>query len=124
MKGYFIYYNKTSALLQASMMAGAILAGASEEDVKKVEEIAGDVGIAFQIRDDILDVTSTTEVLGKPVGSDEKNEKVTYLTFAGLENATKDVTRYSEAAIEKLNSFPQKNDFLNDLITYMIDREK
>ena len=121
---YFIYYNKTSALLQASMMAGAILAGASEEDVKKVEDIAGDVGIAFQIRDDILDVTSTTEVLGKPVGSDEKNEKVTYLTFAGLENATKDVTRYSEAAIEKLNSFPQKNDFLNDLITYMIDREK
>ena len=121
---YFIYYNKTSALLQASMMAGAILAGASEEDVKKVEEIAGDVGIAFQIRDDILDVTSTTEVLGKPVGSDEKNEKVTYLTFAGLENATKDVTRYSVAALEKLNSFPQKNDFLNDLITFMIDREK
>lgn len=121
---YFIYYNKTSALLQASMMAGAILAGASDEDVKKVETIAGDVGIAFQIRDDILDVTSTTEVLGKPVGSDEKNEKVTYLSFAGLEKASEDVARYSETAIEGLSSFPQKNDFLNDLITFMIDREK
>lgn len=106
------------------MMAGAILAGASDEDVRKVEIIAGDVGIAFQIRDDILDVTSTTEVLGKPVGSDEKNEKVTYLSFAGLEKATEDVARYSEAAIEGLDSFPQKNDFLNELITFMIDREK
>lgn len=121
---YFIYYNKTSALLQASMMAGAILAGASEDAVGNVEKIAGDVGIAFQIRDDILDVTSTTEVLGKPVGSDEKNEKVTYLTFAGLEKATADVAFYSESALEKLHSFAQKNDFLDDLITYMIDREK
>ncbi len=121
---YFIYYNKTSALLQAAMMAGAVLAGATEDAVKEVEQIAGEVGIAFQIRDDILDVTSTTEVLGKPVGSDEKNEKVTYLTFAGLEKAKEDVEKYSRSAIDRLNAFEQKNPFLNDLITYMIDREK
>ncbi len=120
----FIYYNKTSALLQAAMMAGAILAGAPEDAVQAVSDIAGDVGIAFQIRDDILDVTSTTEVLGKPVGSDEKNEKTTYLTFAGMEQAIADVERYSNAAIERLKSLPQKNDFLEDLIRYLIDRNK
>ena len=121
---FFIYYNKTSALLQAAMMAGAILAGASEREIAAVAEIAGNVGIAFQIRDDILDVTSTTEVLGKPVGSDEKNEKTTYLTFVGMEKAKADVARYSNAALDGLTNLPQKNDFLDDLIRYLIDREK
>lgn len=120
----FIYSNKTSALLEASMMAGAILAGASGQEVKDVEKIAGDVGIAFQIRDDILDVTSTTEVLGKPVGSDEKNEKVTYLSFAGLEKAKEDVEKYSNAAIERLDSLRVSNPFLRELIISLIDREK
>ena len=120
---YYIYYNKTSALLQASMMAGAILAGASEEDVKTIEEIAGNVGIAFQIRDDILDVTSTTEILGKPVGSDEKNEKVTWLSFAGMEQAKADVETYTKDAVDRLDRLEKKNLFLNDLIYYLIDRE-
>ena len=121
---FFIYYNKTAALLQASVMAGAILAGADEREVSEMEQIAGDVGIAFQIRDDILDVTSTTEVLGKPVGSDERNEKTTYITFAGLEQAKADVERYSHAAIERLDHMEHKNAFLKDLIVSMINREK
>ena len=80
----FIYKLKTGALLEASMMAGAILAGASEEEVRTVEQIASDVGLAFQIRDDILDVTSTLEMLGKPIRSDDRNEKTTYVTIRGL----------------------------------------
>lgn len=120
---YFIYLNKTSALLQASVMAGAILAGASEDEVRAMEEIAGNVGIAFQVRDDILDVTSTTEILGKPVGSDEKNEKATWLSFVGMEQAEQDVLDYSNKAIEGLDQLAYKNDFLRDLILYLIHRE-
>lgn len=121
---FFIYYNKTSALLQAAVMAGAILAGASEEEVQIMEEIAGDVGVAFQIRDDILDVTSTTEILGKPVGSDEKNEKATWITFKGLTEAEADVRSYSESALRRLKMLRRENAFLNDLILYLIEREK
>ena len=77
----FIYELKTGALLEASMMVGAVLAGASDEEVEAVEKIASDVGLAFQIRDDILDVTSTLETLGKPIHSDDKNEKTTYVTI-------------------------------------------
>ena len=82
----FIYRLKTSALIESSMMIGAVLAGADTEDVEKMEQIARRIGLAFQIQDDILDVTSTTEVLGKPVHSDEKNEKTTYVTWKGLED--------------------------------------
>ena len=80
----FIYELKTAALLEASFMIGGILAKASDEDVARLEEVAKNVGIAFQIQDDILDITSTTEVLGKPVNSDEKNEKTTYPSFMAL----------------------------------------
>ena len=83
----FIYRLKTGALIEASVMIGAVLAGAKEEEIGKMEEIAGKIGLAFQIQDDILDVTSTTEILGKPVHSDEKNEKTTYVTWKGLEKA-------------------------------------
>ena len=76
----FIYRLKTGALLEASMMIGAVLAGATVEEIKEVETMASEVGLAFQIQDDILDVTSTQEELGKPVLSDEKNEKTTYVT--------------------------------------------
>ncbi len=85
-----IYKLKTSALIEASMMIGAILGGVSEEEVKKVEKIAEYVGKAFQIQDDILDVESTAEVLGKPIRSDEKNDKTTYVTLLGLEGAKKE----------------------------------
>ena len=87
----FIYRLKTSALIEASMMVGAALAGASEAEIKVIEDSARDIGLAFQIRDDILDVTSTTDELGKPVFSDEKNDKTTYVTIEGIEKAKSDV---------------------------------
>ena len=85
----YIYENKTSALIEASMMVGAALAGASDEKIRGMEQVASKVGLAFQIQDDILDVTSTTEELGKPVHSDEKNQKITYVTLYGIEQAAK-----------------------------------
>ena len=120
----FIHENKTAALIQSSMMIGAILAGASKEAVKAVEKIAYNVGIAFQIQDDILDITSSLEVLGKMTGSDEKNNKVTYVTLNGMEKSKEDVEKLSKEAINLLNSFEHKNEFLNQLIEELITREK
>lgn len=120
----FIYELKTGALIKASMMIGAVLAGASDADISKVEQIASDVGLAFQIQDDILDVTSTTEELGKPVKSDEKNEKTTYVTLRGLEQSEKDVTRISGEAIRLLDEIDEKNPFLELLIRELIHRKK
>lgn len=120
----FIYRLKTAALLESSMMIGAILAGATEEQVATIEQIARKVGLAFQIQDDVLDVTSSLEVLGKPIGSDEKNNKVTYVTFEGLEKSKADVAMLSNEAIELLMELPQKDDFLHQLILYLIHREK
>jgi geranylgeranyl diphosphate synthase type II len=120
----FIYRLKTGALIEASMMIGAILAGASESQVEQVRSAAADIGLAFQIQDDILDVTSTTEVLGKPVFSDEKNNKTTYVTFEGLEASAKDVERLSKHAIETINCFSGEKEFLVELIQYLIHREK
>ena len=99
----FIYRLKTGALIESSMMIGAILAGASSDEVSRVEQIAAKLGLAFQIQDDVLDVTSTLEVLGKPVGSDEKNNKATYVTFEGLDKAVSDVERISKEAEEQLD---------------------
>ena len=118
----YIYENKTSALIEASLMVGAILAGATEEENAQMEQIGSKVGLAFQIRDDILDVTSTEEELGKPIHSDEKNQKQTYVTLRGLEGAAKDVERISEEALELLDTFPQKNEFLRELIGYLVNR--
>lgn len=120
----FIYRLKTGALIEASMMIGAILAGASESQVEQVRGAAADIGLAFQIQDDILDVTSTTEVLGKPVFSDEKNNKTTYVTFEGLEASAEDVARLSQRAIETVNGFCGEKEFLVELIQYLIHREK
>lgn len=120
----FIHQKKTGALIEASMMIGAVLAGANEEDVKKVEGAAADIGLAFQIQDDILDMTSTTEILGKPVLSDEKNNKTTYVTFAGLEASKKDVEDLSNRAIATINSFPGEKEFLVELVKSLIHREK
>ena len=120
----FIYELKTGALIESSMMIGAILAGVSDEDVKKVERIASNVGFAFQVQDDILDVTSTREVLGKPVHSDEKNEKSTYVTLAGLEEAGKLVETASMEAVRLLGELPGENGYLAWLIEKLIHREK
>ena len=105
------------------MMIGAVLAGADAEQVKIVESIAADVGLAFQIQDDILDVTSTAEVLGKPVLSDEKNEKTTYVTLEGLEKATADVKVISDRACETLSALPGEKEFLSQLIEMLVHRE-
>jgi geranylgeranyl diphosphate synthase type II len=120
----FIYDLKTGALIESSMMTGAVLAGASDEEVKKVELIAKKVGLAFQIQDDILDVTSTAEVLGKPIHSDEKNEKTTYVTLFGIKEAEKIVEKESGEAIELLKSLPGKNNYLEWLLNELIHREK
>lgn len=120
----FIYRLKTSALIESSMMIGALLAGASKEEVDKIRRTAQDVGLAFQIQDDILDVTSTLEVLGKPIHSDEKNEKTTYVTLEGLKQAKQDVEEISKRALATLASLGRENPFLEELITMLITREK
>lgn len=120
----FIHENKTAALIQAAMMIGAILAGAGEEAVSAMEKAAYNIGIAFQIQDDILDVTSTTEVLGKPVGSDEKNNKLTYVTLHGLEESKEEVEKLSAEALSILKSFDKRNVFLEELVESLITREK
>ena len=120
----YIYRNKTSALIEASMMTGAILAGADEQQVAVLEEAAGNIGLAFQIQDDILDVTSTDEELGKPVHSDEKNNKVTYVTLFGIEEASRQVELLSEKAIKLLKSLNKNNEFLYLLIEKLINRRK
>ena len=102
----FIYDLKTGALIEASMLIGAVLAGASEKEQQVILQVAKDVGLAFQIQDDILDVTSDMETLGKPIGSDEKNHKTTYVTIRGLAQAQKE------------------NVVLNELIRYLIHRKK
>lgn len=119
-----IYELKTSALIEASMMIGAILGGASEEEVKTVEMIAKQVGIAFQIQDDILDVTGTAETLGKPLHSDEKNEKTTYVTLMGLEEAKKNVDERSRKAIELLKRLPGENPYLTELLMQLVHRDR
>ena len=120
----FIYRLKTGALIESSMMIGAILAGASSDEVSRVEQIAAKLGLAFQIQDDVLDVTSTLEVLGKPVGGDEKNNKATYVTFEGLDKAVSDVERISKEAEEQLDDLGYDDAFLKELFEYLIHREK
>lgn len=120
----FIYALKTGALLESSMMIGATLAGADDESIALIEKVASKVGLAFQVQDDILDVTSTAEVLGKSIHSDEKNEKTTYVTLLGIEQAEKIVEQESVEAIELLKSLPVRNDYLEWLLTQLIHRKK
>lgn len=124
----FIYRLKTGALIEASMMMGAILAGASKEVVDAFERIASDVGLAFQIQDDILDVTGTEEEIGKPCFSDDKNEKTTYVTLEGLENAMAESERLSNEAVSIIHEMKEKNliqntDFFIGLIQMLINRK-
>ncbi len=120
----FIYQLKTGALLEASMMIGAILAGATLSEQKQVEQAAGELGLAFQIQDDLLDVTSTTEELGKPVGSDEKNHKTTWVTLFGVEEAKQEVERLSRLSVERMDALVVKNEFLTSLMLELIHRKK
>ena len=120
----FIYRLNTGALIVSSMMIGAVLAGAGAEDTEKMGQIARGIGLAFQIQDDILDVTSTTEVLGKPVHSDEKNEKTTYVTWKGLEGSRQEVARMTEEAVRTLRTIQPDGGFLEELLKSLVYREK
>lgn len=118
-----IYVLKTAALMEGAMMIGGILGGATDEEVKTLEDIARKVGVAFQIQDDILDVTSTLEVLGKSIHSDEKNQKTTYVTLKGLEEAGEDVKSLSNQAIHQLRGLGKDASFLEELLLYLIYRK-
>jgi len=120
----FIHENKTAALIESSLMIGAVLGGASDAETRRLMEIGSAIGIAFQIRDDILDVEGTFEELGKPIGSDEENDKVTYVTLFGMEKAKKDVAEYSKEALEGLKEFPNRNEFLEWLVEGLVNRNK
>ena len=120
----FIHEHKTAALIQCAMMIGAILAGADNEQTAALEKCAYNIGVAFQIQDDILDVVGSSEVLGKPVGSYEKNNKITYVTIYGLDKSKEQVEELSNEAIRILQSFPKRNLFLEKLVEQLIYREK
>lgn len=120
----YIYENKTGALIEASMMIGAILGGATDEEVTKIERLASLVGKAFQIQDDILDIEGNEAELGKPLHSDEENGKVTYVTLHGLLQAKEDAKVLSEEAVAILDAFPQQNTFLHELILSLVNRRK
>lgn len=120
----YLYEKKTGELLRASMVVGAILAGADKADVDIIEKVATNVGIAFQIQDDILDVIGTEEELGKPIGSDERNNKSTYVAHVGLEGSKEEVKRLTNEAIELLNEIDGKNEFLEEFLTFLINRKK
>ena len=120
----FIHENKTAALIQSALMIGAVLAGAEQSEVDAMEKIGYNIGVAFQIQDDILDVTGTTEELGKPIGSDEKNNKATYVTLAGVEEAARQVELLSKEAVSLLREIPGEHEFLDELIMSLIHRKK
>lgn len=120
----YVYVNKTSALLESCFMIGGILAGCSREQVEILEKSARNLGVAFQIQDDILDVVGDAKTLGKPVGSDARNEKTTYVSMYGLEEARKKVSEYTEESIVLLRNFDGEKTFLMELMTWMIQRDK
>lgn len=120
----FIYRLKTSALIESSMMIGAILAQASDDEVSKIELVANKVGIAFQIQDDILDIEGDEEVFGKPIGSDEKNGKVTMAGKLGLTKAHEEVRKLTEEAVTILDSLGRDDEFVKELLLSLINRKK
>ena len=118
----FVHEHKTAALIQASMMIGAILAGAGKESIEAVEKCAYNIGIAFQIQDDILDIVGDSKELGKMVGSDAQNNKQTYVTINGLEESLQEVEALSREAVDIINDFPGEHEFLEQLILQLIHR--
>ncbi len=120
----FIHEHKTAALIQASMMVGAVLAGAKETELAAIEKCAYNIGIAFQIQDDILDIIGDSAELGKQVGSDAQNHKQTYVTINGLEKSNADVEELSQEALLILTGLGKENDFLEELVTNLVHRRK
>lgn len=117
-----MYIKKTSCLLEAAAMCGAVLAGADEETVKKAEEYAENLGLAFQITDDILDCTADEKTLGKPIGSDKKNGKTTFVTLLGLDGAKQKAALLTKKAEDILNGFSGDTSYLKELTEYLLNR--
>lgn len=120
----FIYLHKTAALIEAPLMIGAVLAGAPETDVRTLEQVGRRAGLAFQIRDDVLDATETTEEIGKPAGSDEKNGKTTYVTLFGADGAAAEAERLTEEASAMMDSLPAAGGFLREYLIRLASRRK
>lgn len=120
----FIHEKKTAALLECSMMIGAVLADATKSEIYEVEQAARDIGLAFQIEDDILDLTGNEEELGKPINSDEKNGKTTYVTLKGIDMARQDTELLTKRAIQRLEMLRGENPFLMELLQYLVARRK
>lgn len=120
----YIHENKTGALLKLSVRMGAILAGASEEDLEKLSCFADKIGLAFQIKDDILSEEGDEKITGKPVGNDRELNKCTYVSFYGLDGAKKELNKIINEALELLNEYGDKAEFLRELTIYIRDREK
>lgn len=118
----YMHNRKTGALIRAAVLAGAIAAGATDEQAKALNEFADGIGLAFQVQDDILDCIGNTEVLGKPIGSDAENEKTTYVTLLGLENARKKAQELTQNAIAALDIFDDKAEFLKEFANYLMER--
>ncbi|MGN0149623.1 MAG: polyprenyl synthetase family protein [Clostridia bacterium] len=120
----YIHLLKTGAIIRSSCVVGAVVAGAGDDEIKAVDEFASNLGVAFQIRDDILDVTGNAQELGKPIGSDEKSGKNTYVKLLGLEKSEELVKKYSKKAIDALGIFGERAEFLKRLTDYLINRSK
>ncbi len=124
----FVYENKTAALIEAAFKIGAILAGAGDKEIELMEKAGSSLGIAFQLQDDILDVCGSEEELGKPIGSDERNGKKTYLSYLGLEKAKEEQERLSMEAsglIESLISEGNEaGEFLKELVEVLVNRKR
>ena len=120
----YIYENKTAALIEASLMTGAVLGGAGEKDVELLEQIGRKIGIAFQIRDDILDVYGDEALLGKPIGSDQRNEKTTYLSYYTPQECEAMTAQLTEEALSLLKTLPGDHSFLQELLMRLVHRNK
>ena len=120
----YIHENKTGALLKLCVRMGAILGDANDEELERLTSYAEKIGLAFQIKDDILSEEGDEKVLGKPVGNDKKLEKCTYVSKYGLEKSKEILENITKEAIEKLESFGDKADFLRGLALYIESRNK
>lgn len=120
----YIHENKTGALLKLSVRMGAILAGASEENIQKLSNFAEKIGLAFQIKDDILSEEGNEEIMGKPVGNDKEHNKCTYVSFYGLDGAKQQLESITNKALDCLKTYGENADFLRELANYIKNRSK
>ncbi|MCL2566212.1 MAG: polyprenyl synthetase family protein [Defluviitaleaceae bacterium] len=119
----YIQKNKTGAIIKSAVAAGAVLCGANDEQIAKLTEAAEAFGIAFQIKDDILDIKGSVEILGKPIGSDAANKKLTHVSLYGLEKAEADYLEYSDKAMEIVKGLKLKTASLENYMGRLINRE-